>query len=269
MLEKLNHSFAKLAFFSTFVMVSITLGGLFYFDTYLKAFGYDLTFIELDFYTLFMNVLILDPHKILTKCFGAVVTLIVMLEFFPKSLNFIIGIALFLWLILEKYILISFLKFLLHIFRKLYKFINIVSFGFLQYLIIKLINLLKLSFVFLSEKTKSEQEIVQDKLDFTNAFSEYEKSTKWVVLALGLSMLWIFWLVSFGDVAKSRAELLLKNNNIYGYQLFKSNQPQPINCQLIMKLKTGYLVVVKDPKSGQRVVTLFSDNVVEKIVKKL
>lgn len=265
MIEKINHSFAKLAFFSTFVMVSITLAGLFYFDTYLKAFGYDLTFIELDFYTLFMSVLILDSHKILTTCFGAVVTLIVMLEFFPKSLNFIIGIGLFLWLLLEKYILVSLLKFLVLIFLMLLKLINIVSFGFLQYFLIKLRNLLKVGVLFLSKKTTSEQKIVQDKLDFTNAFMEYEKSTKWVVLALGLSLLWIFWLSSFAELAQSRAKVSLSKDYQFKYQMFMIDKPQPINCQLILKLKTGYLVVVKDPKSGQRVATLFSDNVVEKI----
>ncbi len=80
---------AKFFFFiSTLFIVSISLGGILYTDSFAQALGFNFSIFDLNVYTSFTQVLVSDQYNVFAN--GIVITIFIMSFIFvyPKSLDF-------------------------------------------------------------------------------------------------------------------------------------------------------------------------------------
>lgn len=103
MFKKLSDAISHITYFTTFLIVSISLGGLIFFDSFSKNMEYDISIFDLDFYILFIQVVVSDKSNFIGWGLILFIVLFVVFEFFPKTLNFFIGIFHFIGLVVIKF----------------------------------------------------------------------------------------------------------------------------------------------------------------------
>ena len=67
MLKKFSEAIGHITCFATFLIVSITLSGLIFFDSFTKGLKYNISILDIDFYSLLVQFLMALLHKDL-KC---------------------------------------------------------------------------------------------------------------------------------------------------------------------------------------------------------
>ena len=93
MLKRLSDAIGHIAYFATFLVVSISLSGLIFFDSFSKGFKYNISILDIDFYNLFIQFLISDRSGVLGYGLSLFIFAFVIFEFFPKAVQFIFGIV--------------------------------------------------------------------------------------------------------------------------------------------------------------------------------
>ena len=269
MLKRLSEAFSQVAYFATFLIVSITLGGLIYFDSFSKSIEYDISIFDLDFYNLFIKVIVLDQSNFIGYGLILFTILFIVVEFFPKTITFFLGIFHFCILILIK-TLKEPLNFLLYTFFMVLMcpliIIDWFIYGRIKITLIKIIELIARQIKAFDSFSKKEQEIIKNKYKMEESYKDYEKSSIWVLVSLGFLIIWLKWLIQFGHVADKQVENYKTKEMSHLVYIQNNNQIQKIPSIYISKTKNGYLVMIEN--NNTRKAVIYSDNVVNKIEKK-
>lgn len=269
-LKKLSTSIGHIAFFSTFLIVSITLGGLIYIDTFLNEIDYNITLLDIDFYNVFIAFLTGDKFGLIGHGLTAFIVLFIIAEFFPKTFYFFIGISHFFYLGLLK--LLNRIKEPLYFFVFSFSIIifclfivlNWILFDSPQKIIIFMANCIRK----LDHAMKEERLAIQKKYEMELAFKDYEKGSFWIIIALGLFLGWLFWLLEFGAVAKDKVQQLQNKNMSHNIYLQMGGKVEKVPCRYLLKTRNGYLVMVEG-SSGKKKAVIYTDNVVYKLEQQL
>lgn len=120
----------------------------------------------------------------------------------------------------------------------------------------------------IDDAMKEERLAIQKKYEMELAYKDYEKGSFWIIIALGLFLGWLLWLLEFGVVAKDKVQQLQTKNMSHNIYLQVGGKVEKVSCRYLFKTRNGYLVMVEG-SSGKKKAVIYTDNVVYKLEQQL
>ncbi|MBP5992528.1 MAG: hypothetical protein KA518_01120 [Acinetobacter sp.] len=263
-LESILGRIGKLFFFiSTVFIISISLAGILYTDSFARELGFNFSLFDLNSYTFFTQVLISDKYQVLSK---GVVTLIFIVSFicvYPKSLllvyDLLFVVGLYLLLILPK----SLLKLLLLMITPFLIPLLLVVLVFIA-IVIKVAdsNFIKEKWRKVNLSLDKNTHYQKVKKRESRVFSEYIKATVIYGFLATFLYLWLFWIVEVGKQGKPHAQKYLESNQFSTLYLTNGTQNKVV---LISKVKNGYLFVLNESNKNKTKASFVPDSVILRI----
>lgn len=250
-------------FISTLFIVSISLGGILYTDSFSQSLGFNFSLFDLNAYTSFTQVLISDQYNVFAK--GIVITIFIMSFIFvyPKSLllvyDLLVILVSYIYCVLpSKFFLLLFLvisPFLLPFFFLILVFVSIV-------LKLKELNSLKEICREVNLKLEKNEYLKKSDKRIPSNFSSYIKaSLVFVLIALPLQ-LWCGWILEIGKQGEKHAKNYLKSPN---YKTVVLTNNIKLKAVLVGKVKNGYLFVLNENNKNRNQATFISDSAILRI----
>lgn len=250
-------------FISTLFIVSISLGGILYTDSFSQTLGFNFSLFDLNAYTSFTQVLVSDQYNVFAK--GIVITIFIMSFIFvyPKSLLLAYDLLVILvsniyYVLPSKFFLLLFLvisPFLLPLFFLILVLVSIV-------LKLREFNCLKKICREINLKLeKNEYYKKSDKRIPSNFPSYIKASFLFVLMALPLQ-LWGSWILGVGKQGEEHAKIYLKSPNYKTVMLINNTV---FNAVLVSKVKGGYLFVLHENGKNNNKATFISDSAILRI----
>ncbi|WP_291374296.1 hypothetical protein [Acinetobacter sp. UBA6720] len=268
MLKKFSEAIGHITCFATFLIVSITLSGLIFFDSFTKGLKYNISILDIDFYSLLVQFLIVNHSGLIGYSVSVFIILFIFFEFFPKAFNFILGIFHFLYLILLKFfngLVLLLLQSLLMPIVAILVVVNWMLNDWLYKSCIWFLDIVTKLFKYLDRHSKTEQNQIKNTYQIEEGYKHYEKGSFWIVVALGLLIVWLKWIVLFGTTAEKYIENLKKADARHWVYLKMGDEKiKPVPSILLFKTKEGYLVISKETDNFNKAV-IYSNNIVIKI----
>lgn len=268
MLKKFSEAIGHITCFATFLIVSITLSGLVFFDSLTKGLKYNISILDIDFYSLLVQFLSVNHSGLLGYGLSIFVILFIFFEFFPKAFNFILGVFHFLYLISLKFFKGLVSLFVQSLFMPIVAILVVLNwilndwlYDFCTWFLERVIKLFK----YLDQYTETEQIQIKKTYQIEEGYKHYEKGSFWIVVALGFLIVWLKWIVLFGTTAEKYIEILKKGDARHRvYLKIGDEKIKPVPSIFLFKTREGYLVISKETANFNKPI-IYSNNIVVKI----
>ncbi|NAS00830.1 hypothetical protein [Acinetobacter haemolyticus] len=156
-----------------------------------------------------------------------------------------------------------FVLFALSIFMVMLSFLvilNWILFDSAKKALLLLVNLAKK----INSSTLSEQKKIKEQYQMEIAYKDYEKGSFWVVLSLSILMIWLKWMVQFGEVARANVHELKIKAPTHLIFLQVNGKIQKLEGIFISKTRNGYLVMINQEGVNNKAI-IYSDTNIYKI----
>ena len=254
----------KLFFFiSTLFIVSISLAGILYTDSFARTLGFNFSMFDVNSYTFFTQVLISDQYQVLGNGVVALTFIISFFCAFPRSLllvsDLLYLVGLFFILLLPR----SFFIFLLLVVSPFFlPFFLILITVFAVFVKVTENNFIMNGLKKVNLKLVENGHYKKIKIREQHTESSYLKATIMFVMVGYLVVLWLSWIVGIGAHGKKHADLYLKSQEYKSIQLIDKTK---LNGVLVTKVKNGYLFVLKENNKDNLKASFIPDNVIFRI----
>ncbi len=232
-----------------FLVVSISLSGLIFFDSFSKGFKYNISILDIDFYNLFIQFLISDRSGVLGYGLSLFIFAFVIFEFFPKAVQFIFGIVHFLFLVLWKWLKHGLILLLLCFCMLLLAccvLLNWLAFDCPRQWMVFSCDAIRSGIRAFERFSMAEQHQIKQQYQMEEAYQHYEKSSLWSMGCLVLLCLWLKWLTLFGDSADRYVHQLKKAQASHTAYVKLGEQPlKAVSCIFYSRRKKAICFYLK------------------------
>ena len=250
-------------FISTLFIISISLAGILYTDSFARELGFNFSVFDLNAYTFFTQVLISDRYQIVAKGLVGLIFIVPFICAYPKSLLLIydlfVAIGIYIFLALPK----SLFKFLLLIISPFLIPILLLILVFMACAIkISECNMLKKKLREVNFKINKNKHYQIIKQRENHVYVAYIKALLiYGVLAIFL-YLWMIWIVDVGNQGSPHAQKYLMSDQYSVIYLTNGTKSKGV---LVSKVKNGYLFVLNENAKNKSKASFISDSVILRI----
>lgn len=250
-------------FFSTLFIVSISLAGILYTDSFAKELGFNFSMFDLNAYTFFTQVLISDRYQVLGYGMVSLVFIISFICVYPKSLLLVYDLFFVLGLHLLLLIPKSFFVFVfLMISPFLLPFLLIVLILVAVGIKIEHSNFIKEKWKKINLSLNKNEHYKKINNRKHHSESSYLKATIIFIIVASSLQLWLSWIVEVGQEGKKHAKVFLESQS---YKTLMLTNNTTLKVVLVVKVKNGYLVVLNEDNKNKEKASFIPDNVILRI----
>lgn len=250
-------------FFSTLFIVSISLAGILYTDSFSRELGFDFSMFDLNAYTFFTQVLISDKYQVLGYGVVGLIFIISFVCVYPKSLLLVYDLFFILGLYLLSLLPNSFFLFIFLMFSPFLLPLLLIILILLA-LVIKIeeSNFIKdkwRKINFSLDKNEHYKKINERKNHNESAY--FKAIIVFIVMASSLK-LWLSWIIDVGQQGQVHAQKHLDSTK---YKTLYLTNNTKLKVVMVSKVKNGYIFVLNENNKNKEKASFIPDNVILRI----